>query len=198
MSRPRWRQLRRWLPLRCLLVALAGLLSLGVWWSGWEALQAARQQHDAELARLRQAEQLPLHWQRRQALAAGYAPIWQQLRNQGRLAAENRLLALETLSTLSQRPGVDSLSYQLGPRQPLDWRWPSPAAAGLCHSSLQLTFRLVSPTLLPDLLAGLDGWPGLLLPAHCQWRQISEGEAKVQGECRLGWVSACPSPAPSR
>ena len=37
MSLLSWPRLRRWLPLRCLLVALAGLLSLGVWWSGWNA-----------------------------------------------------------------------------------------------------------------------------------------------------------------
>ena len=37
MNLPRWPLLRRWLPLHCLLVALAGLLSLSVWGGGWGA-----------------------------------------------------------------------------------------------------------------------------------------------------------------
>ncbi len=190
MNLPRWPLLRRWLPLRCLLVALAGLLSLSVWWSGWDALHSARRHHQQALARLQHAEQLQTHWQHRQALAARYTPIWQQLRQQGRLAEENRLLALETLSALRQHPGVDSLSYQLGPRQPLAWPWPDPSAASLRHSPLLLNFRLSAPTALPELLSGLASLPGLLLPTDCQWQSSSDKDLSVHGECRLVWVSA--------
>lgn len=189
MNLPRWPLLRRWLPLRCLLVALAGLLSLSVWWSGWDALHSARRHHQQALARLQHAEQLQTHWQHRQALAARYTPIWQQLRQQGRLAEENRLLALETLSALRQHPGVDSLSYQLGPRQPLAWPWPNPQASSLRHSPLQLTFRLNDPAALPELFSGLALLPGLLLPADCQWQRSNETGDTAHGECQLVWVS---------
>ena len=184
-----WPRLRRWLPLRCLLVALAGLLSLGVWWSGWNALHSARQHHQQALARLQQAEQLQARGQHRQTLASRYTPIWQQLRRQGRLAGENRLLALETLSALRQHSGVDSLSYQLGPRQPLAWPWPNPQASSLRHSPLQLTFRLNDPAALPELFSGLALLPGLLLPADCQWQRSNETGDTAHGECQLVWVS---------
>lgn len=189
MSLLSWPRLRRWLPLRCLLVALAGLLSLGVWWSGWNALHSARQHHQQALARLQQAEQLQARGQHRQTLASRYTPIWQQLRRQGRLAGENRLLALETLSALRQHPGVDSLSYQLGPRQPLAWPWPNPQASSLRHSPLQLTFRLNDPAALPELFSGLALLPGLLLPADCQWQRSNETGHTAHGECQLVWVS---------
>lgn len=189
MSLLSWSWLRRWLPLRCLLVALAGLLSLGVWWSGWNALHSARQHHQQALARLQQAEQLQARGQHRQTLASRYTPIWQQLRRQGRLAGENRLLALETLSALRQHPGVDSLSYQLGPRQPLAWAWPNPQASSLRHSPLQLTFRLNDPAALPELFSGLALLPGLLLPADCQWQRSNETGDTAHGECQLVWVS---------
>lgn len=189
MSLLSWPRLRRWLPLRCLLVALAGLLSLGVWWSGWNALHSARQHHQQALARLQQAEQLQARGQYRQTLASRYTPIWQQLRRQGRLAGENRLLALETLSALRQHSGVDSLSYQLGPRQPLAWPWPNPQASSLRHSPLQLTFRLNDPAALPELFSGLALLPGLLLPADCQWQRSNETGDTAHGECQLVWVS---------
>lgn len=189
MSLLSWPRLRRWLPLRCLLVALAGLLSLGVWWSGWNALHSARQHHQQALVRLQQAEQLQARGQHRQTLASRYTPIWQQLRRQGRLAGENRLLALETLSALRQHPGVDSLSYQLGPRQPLAWAWPNPQASSLRHSPLQLTFRLNDPAALPELFSGLALLPGLLLPADCQWQRSNETGDTAHGECQLVWVS---------
>lgn len=119
MSLPRWPQLRRWLPLRCLLVALAGLLSLSVWWCGCgtrctaPAAASAGAGPVAACPAATDALGTARHWRRSlHAHLAAIAPA-------GRLAEENRLLALETLSALRQHPGVDSLELPA---------WPTPAA----------------------------------------------------------------------
>lgn len=176
--------LLRW-PL-LLAVALIAFGGAAVWLAqiradaATRAHEVAQQQYRAANARLQRAR-TDEHTVR-DAIAR-----YDVLARQGLIGPERRLEWVETLDAARRRQGIDSISYEILPQQPLD----TPAGQSLqwMESRMRLTLQVRHAGVLLGLLDALhEVDSALVLPQACRMARRTDG-AGLDGECELRWLT---------
>ncbi|MBT0962680.1 hypothetical protein [Denitromonas iodatirespirans] len=109
------------------------------------------------------------------------------LARQGVIGPERRLDWVETLDAARRRQGIDTISYEILPQQPVDkdagerLRW--------MESRMRLTLQVRHAGVLLGLLDALrEVDSALVLPHACRLARRADG-AGLDGECELRWLT---------
>lgn len=182
---------RLWLPaaIALVLIVVAGTLA---WVSEREARQAAQTLQAATAARQRIEQRLSQVRTEEEDIKQR-AALWLKLKEAGMVGEERRLEWVEMLRDIQQELRIPGLSYEFGPRQPLDGK----DTPGWHASPLRIQFRLLHEEDLLNALERIEQRaPALVIVRACRLAPLTtpgdgaKPAALLGAECDMQWLTA--------